>query len=100
MIKSQVINYMIWRKLAAALSILLVLGSIGSLLTKGLVLGLDFTGGTQIEVGFGQDANLEKIRGQLVNAGFESPVLVHFGSTRDVLIKFQDPLSAGTEERI
>jgi preprotein translocase subunit SecF len=96
----KVINYMKWRQLAAILSILLVLGSIGSLLTKGLVLGLDFTGGTQIEVGFEGDADLGKVRNQLVAAGFESPVVVHFGSQRDVLVKFQAQPEAGIEQRI
>lgn len=96
----KVINYMKWRQLAAILSILLVLGSIGSLLTKGLVLGLDFTGGTQIEVGFDQDTDPARIRDQLVSADFDNPVVVHFGSPRDVLVKFQSPPEEGIEERI
>lgn len=96
----KVINYMKWRRLAAVISILLVLGSIGSLMTKGLVLGLDFTGGTQIEVGFDSDADLSKVRRQLVAAGFESPVVVHFGSQRDVLVKFQAAPDVGIEQRI
>lgn len=100
MTTSNVINYMKWRRLAAIVSLLLVLISIASLSTKGLVLGLDFTGGTQIEVGFEQDADLEKIRTQLVGAGFEGPVVVHFGSRRDVLVKFQAPPDAAIEERI
>ncbi len=94
------INYMKWRKLAALLSILLVLGSLGSLLTKGLVLGLDFTGGTQIEVGFDRDVDLDSIRQQLDAGGFSSPVVVHFGSQRDVLVKFRGQPEAGIEERI
>lgn len=96
----KVINYMKWRHLAAVISILLVVGSIGSLATKGLVLGLDFTGGTQIEVGFEHDADLDKIRHQLEAAGFENPVVVHFGSPLDVLVKFQQQPGAGIEGRI
>lgn len=96
----KVINYMKVRKLAALISILLVAGSIFSLATKGLVLGLDFTGGTQIEVGYQNDANLEVIREQLTSEGFENPVVVFFGSEKDVLIKFKSDSNSGVEERV
>ena len=86
---SNVINYMKWRKLAAFVSLCLLVGSIASLATKGLVLGLDFTGGTQIEVGYERSADLEVVRSQLAGAGIENPVVVHFGSEKDVLIKFK-----------
>lgn len=89
----KVINYMKWRKLAACVSVLLVIGSIVSISTKGLVLGLDFTGGTQIEVGYQQDANLETVRSQLGGIGIDNPVVVHFGSEKDVLIKFKSESS-------
>jgi preprotein translocase subunit SecF len=96
----KVINYMKWRHLAAVISVLLVVVSLGSLATKGVVFGLDFTGGTQIEVGFEDNADLGKVRGQLVGAGFDNPVVVHFGSERDVLIKFQAEPDKDTEQRI
>ena len=95
-----VINYMKWRKFAAVISIALVLGSLVSLATRGLVLGLDFTGGTQIEVGYERDADLNKIRGQLEGAGFENPVVVHFGSDKDVLIKFQADPGSNAEQKL
>ncbi|MAT52014.1 MAG: protein translocase subunit SecF [Porticoccaceae bacterium] len=95
-----VINYMKWRKFAAVISIALVLGSLLSLATRGLVLGLDFTGGTQIEVGYERDADLNKIRGQLEGAGFENPVVVHFGSDKDVLIKFQADPGSNAEQKL
>lgn len=96
----KIINYMKWRKLAALISVLLVVASLGSLVTKGIVFGLDFTGGTQIEVGFEGSADLGKVRGQLIEVGFENPVVVHFGSERDVLIKFQAEPDKDTEQRI
>lgn len=96
----KVINYMKIRKLAALVSILLVAGSIFSLATKGLVLGLDFTGGTQIEVGYQNDADLEAIRGQLTSSGFENPVVVFFGSEKDVLIKFKSDSNDGVEDKV
>ena len=95
-----IINYMRWRKLAAVISILLVVGSIVSLATRGLALGLDFTGGVQIEVGYQQDANLETIRQQLRGAGYDNPVVVHFGSDKDVLIKFQAESIEGVEQKV
>jgi preprotein translocase subunit SecF len=94
------INYMKWRKLFAVLSVVLVLASLVSLATRGLSLGLDFTGGTQIEVGYARDAELAEVRRQLDAAGFENPVVVHFGSPRDVLIKFQGEAREGMESEV
>jgi len=52
MAEQKVLNFMGWRRLASILSITLVVVSIGSLVAKGLNFGLDFTGGTQIEVAY------------------------------------------------
>ncbi len=95
-----VINYMKWRKLAAVVSVLLVVGSLVSLATRGLVLGLDFTGGTQIEVSYEKDADLETVRDQLTGAGFDNPVVVYFGSDREVLIKFKSQTQDGVRDRV
>ncbi|WP_299073920.1 protein translocase subunit SecF [uncultured Paraglaciecola sp.] len=83
----QTINFMSLRKPAAILSILLVLGSLTSLAVNQLNWGLDFTGGTQIEVGYGQVANLEQIRAQLETSDFKDAVVQNFGSSQDVLIR-------------
>ena len=100
MITDSVINFMSQRKLASILSIFLIVGSIVSFGTKGLVLGLDFTGGTQIEVGYQESANLIDIRAQLTKAGFEAPVVVHFGSERDVLIRMQGKPESGLSDTV
>ena len=63
--------------------------SIWSLATKGLVLGLDFSGGTQIEVGYETPADVSEIRNNLESAGFSNPIVVHFGAETDVLIRLQ-----------
>lgn len=97
---NKIIDFMGQRKLAAIFSLLLIIGSIVSLSTKGMVLGLDFTGGTQIEVGYPESANLEDIRNQLSNAGFDNPVVVHFGSERDVLIRLQGKPKAGLSDSV
>lgn len=96
----KIINFMGVRKLAAAVSILLIVGSITSLAFKGMVFGLDFTGGTQIEVNFSAAADLEKIRNQLADAGFNNPVVVNFGSESDVLIRLQGEPEEGLSDSV
>ena len=81
------INFMRPRKIASALSILLVVLSIFSLSFKGLNAGLDFTGGTLIEIKLSQSTNLEKIR-EVLGSKLEDDFQVsYFGSEQDVLIK-------------
>jgi len=86
------------RKIASIFSIFLIVGSIISFSTKGLVLGLDFTGGTQIEVGYQKKADLIEIRNHLRAAGFENSIVVHFGSEKDVLIRMQGKPEAGLSD--
>lgn len=100
MTTQRIIDFMGHRKLAAIISALLIVGSLLSLSFKGVTLGLDFTGGTQIEMGYQQPADLEAIRTQLTAAGFESPVVVHFGSERDVLIRLQGRPEAGLSDEV
>lgn len=75
------------RKVAIGLSIVLVLTSLISLSTRGLDLGIDFTGGVLLEVGYPEDANLTKIRSLLVNDGFKDVQVQSFGSEKDVLLR-------------
>ena len=100
MIQAKVYNFMGFRRYALALSVFLLLGAITSLSFQGLQLGLDFTGGTQVEVGYETPANVEKLRAQLESNGFEKPVVVHFGSDRDVLIRLQGKPEQGLSERV
>jgi preprotein translocase subunit SecF len=81
------IDFMGQRFYAAIFSILLCVLSLTALMTKGLNLGLDFTGGTQIEVSYAQPADLNQIREQLNTAGFNDAVVQAYGSARDVLIR-------------
>ena len=81
------INFMGPRKIASWLSIVLVVLSIFSLTFKGLNAGLDFTGGTLIEIKMSQSANLEEIR-EVLGSKLEDDFQVsYFGSEQDVLIK-------------
>ncbi|WP_293647366.1 protein translocase subunit SecF [Thiolapillus sp.] len=81
------INFMGKRKLAMAFSITLVVIALVSLAMRGLVFGIDFTGGTLIEVGYSQDADLEKARQVLAENGFAEAQVQQFGTPRDVLIR-------------
>ena len=83
------INFMGKRKLAMMLSAALILLSIGSLVFKGLNLGVDFTGGTVIQVGYPGNANIPEIRGTLKEAGYDAAVQP-FGTAQDVLIRLPE----------
>jgi|TARA_B110000503_G_scaffold81779_1_gene124949 preprotein translocase subunit SecF len=89
MTELKVYNFMGIRKYAVIFSAILLSVSAWSLYTQGLALGLDFSGGTQIEVGYEQPANVGELRDKLSAAGFNNPVVVHFGSETDVLIRLQ-----------
>jgi len=80
-------DFMAKRKLAIMFSLLLIIVSIGSLATRGLNFGLDFTGGTLIEVGYKNSAELTSVRNVLGNAGFNDATIQHFGSSKEVLIR-------------
>jgi preprotein translocase subunit SecF len=81
------IPFMRFAKPASALSILFVVLAFASLFTKGLNWGLDFTGGTIIEVAFEQTIELPKVRDVLETQGIEGATVQNFGSSRDVLIR-------------
>jgi preprotein translocase subunit SecF len=78
---------MSYRKIAMVLSIILMLASIASLTINKLNCGLDFTGGTLIEVGFEEAADLAGIREVMDKNGFEEAVVQLYGSSRDVVIR-------------
>lgn len=86
---STVVKFMSYRKIAMTFSGLLMLASIASLATNKLNFGLDFTGGTLIEVGFEQPANLSKVRKLMDEAGFSDAVVQNFGSSTDVLVRLE-----------
>lgn len=87
MTTEKIYNFMGLRKIATGLSIVLLLISIGSLAVNGLKFGLDFTGGSLIEVGFEQAPDLNGMRDKLQSAGYEDAVVQTFGSPVDILIR-------------
>ena len=80
-------DFMGKRKMAAVLSLLLILVSLVSLVTRGLNFGIDFTGGTLVEVAYPDAADLSVIRDVLEEAGYGDAQVQHFGTARDVLIR-------------
>lgn len=81
------IDFLKLRRFALALSVLLIIGSLTSFFTKGLNYGLDFTGGTLIEVGYEQDANIPKIHEQLDGIDIKGAIVQNFGSASIVQIR-------------
>ena len=83
----ETVNFMSYRKIAMVFSALLMIASIVSLATNKLNFGLDFTGGTLIEVGFQEAADLEKLRDVMNSNGFADAKIQFYGSSRDVVIR-------------
>ncbi|MCK4865885.1 MAG: protein translocase subunit SecF [Gammaproteobacteria bacterium] len=85
--KTPTFDFMGKRKIALAFSAILIIAAIFSLVVKGLNFGLDFTGGTLIEVAYPESADLTKIRHRLKSDGFEDAIVQNFGSSKDVLVR-------------
>ena len=94
------IDFMGQRKIAAIVSVVLLLVSLGSLATRGLSFGLDFTGGALVEVTYEQAADLNATRQVLEDAGFEDLVVQNFGTDREVLIRLQQDNSPTLGDQI
>ena len=87
------IDFMVWRKIALSVSIILATVSILSLSLKQLNYGLDFTGGSLVELHYPNEIEVGNIRQSLTNAGYEGAQVALFGSTQDVLIKLPGSVS-------
>jgi preprotein translocase subunit SecF len=100
------IDFMGRRQAALMFSGVLILISMTAMFVRGFNLGLDFTGGTLIEVGYQNPAELPEVRGALGEAGFEGATVQHFGTLRDVLIRIapeegeQETSSAQVSDRV
>jgi len=80
-------DFMGKHRYAYAFSLILILISVGSLVTQGLKMGIDFTGGYLIELGYDKGTDIQPIRDVLENNNFKDAQVQHFGSARDVLIR-------------
>jgi len=81
------INFMAGRQIAGLMSVVAVLASIALLAINGLSFGLDFTGGSLVELEFAEAPALESVREILVNSGFPDAVVQAFGAPTDVVIR-------------
>lgn len=87
------IDFLAWRKIAIIFSSIFLVISIGSLIFKELNYGLDFTGGTLVELSYPEAADISEIRGTLIEGGFEGAQVANFGSSQEVLIKLPGTIS-------
>ena len=94
------VDFMGKKRAAFAVSLMLLAVSVGSLFTKGLEFGIDFTGGVLIEVGYQNAADLPRIRSGLEAAGFGSAQLQNFGTPRDVLIRLLPQEGAASSDAV
>ena len=91
-------DFMGYRKIAAGVSIVLVLLSIASLTLNQVEWGLDFTGGSLVEVAYENPVDPEAIRGQLTEAGYTGHVVQYFGSDRDILVRIPPQKNLDSKE--
>lgn len=87
------IPFMRWARSTIFFSVACIVASIALLATKGLNLGVDFTGGTVMEVGYTQAANIPAIRANLAQNGYGDAQVQNFGTSREVLVRL--PVKAG-----
>ena len=80
-------QFMRHRRIALAMSAFIIIASVISLSTRWLSLGIDFTGGTLIEIGYPDTVDLPPLREKIADLGFDGVQVQHFGTTKDVLIR-------------
>ena len=96
--KTPNIDFMGKRRIWFLISAVIVVASLVSVAVRGLNWGIDFTGGTLLEVHYPEAADLDKVRAVLEASGVEGATAQHFGSSRDVMIRIA-PEKGGTEEQ-
>ncbi|MCK5897385.1 MAG: protein translocase subunit SecF, partial [Cocleimonas sp.] len=92
-------DFMSYRRIAMIFSVVLILISLASLAIRGLELGVDFTGGAVIEVGYSSTANVDEIRTTLEKAGYDASVQ-SFGSDKDILIRLAPDGKDGNQNNV
>ncbi|MFL2538356.1 MAG: protein translocase subunit SecF [Candidatus Rariloculaceae bacterium] len=92
------INFMGARRIALVFSAVAIVFSLGSLVTRGLNFGLDFSGGYLLEMSYSSEVDLADIRSALAEEGFENPLVQNFGTVSDVLVRLMPQDVAGDTE--
>lgn len=91
-------DFMGRRRLAYVFSSTLLVLSLASLILRGLSFGIDFTGGTLIEIGYPDSVEIGAVRSALTKAGFEDALVQHFGTARDILVRVAPQEDLGKAE--
>ncbi|WP_040481998.1 protein translocase subunit SecF [Luminiphilus syltensis] len=86
----RILPFMKWRFVAAAFSVVAITVAIGSISTRSLNWGLDFTGGVSVELVYEESVNLSDLRQEVADLGYLGAVVVSFGSDRDVLVRLPE----------
>ncbi len=94
--KNKVIDFMGLRKVALIISLILILISVGSLFARGLNLGIDFTGGTVMEIGYPKAKNPDVVRMLLQDNGYDG-IVQHFGSASEIMIRLAPQKGEGND---
>ena len=93
--KTERFDFMKWRVVAYTFSAVLITAAIAGIAIRGLNFGIDFTGGTLVELGYSEPADLDAIRAALETSEFGDAVVQAFGSPRDVLVRLPQTSDAG-----
>ena len=81
------IKFLSMRKITTIMSIILIMASTLSLMSKGLNLGIDFTGGIQIEITFEAAPDIENVRSNLASGGYDDAIVQNSGSSQDLMVR-------------
>lgn len=90
------IDFLGHRRNAAVLSTVLIIAGFVSIFIQGINWGLDFTGGTLVEVRYGEQVSVDDVRQQLANGGIQDTTVQYFGTSRDVMIRLPSKNVEGT----
>ena len=98
--KKTLIAFMSVRRLAALVSMALILVALLALVVRGLNLGLDFAGGMAVELHYSSQPDLGEIRNKLADAGYQRAVVQSFGSDQDVLVRLPDARTGDQDQSV
>jgi len=93
------IKFLSIRKITTIMSIILIMASTLSLMSKGLNLGIDFTGGIQIEITFEAAPDIENVRSNLASGGYDDAIVQKSGSSQDLMVRIP-PIDGVTNKKV